>query len=159
MAEETPKTTQPIPEASKEEKPAEEKPAAEPKKAEAPSGKFADLVKQIEELPVKDLAELVKTLEERFGVSALAVAPAATGTAAPEEAEEKSEYTIYLTDAGTQKIAVIKAVREIRSDLGLKEAKDLVDAAPKNVAVKLPKEEAEAAKKKLEDAGGKVELK
>ncbi len=134
---------------------------AEETKAEVPA-KFADLVKQIEGLSVMDLAELVKVLEERFGVSAAApvamVAPAAGGAAA-EASDEKAIYTIHLTDAGAQKIAVIKAVREIRPDLGLKEAKDLVDGAPKEIKKDVPKDDAEAAKKKLEEAGAKVELK
>lgn len=126
-----------------------------------PSGKFKDLIKQIEELSVLELADLVKELEERFGVSAaapVAMAGAAIGGPA-EEKEEKAAYTVHLVDAGAQKIAVIKAIREIRQDLGLKEAKDLVDAAPKDVKVDAPKAEAEEAKKKLEAAGGKVELK
>lgn len=128
-------------------------------KAEVPA-KFADLVKQIEVLSVMDLAELVKVLEERFGVSAAApMAMAAPAAAGAEAADEKSMYTIHLIDAGAQKIAVIKAIREIRPDLGLKEAKDLVDGAPKEIKKDVPKDEAEAAKKKLEEAGGKVELK
>lgn len=145
----------------------EEKPAEDPKpepKAEksAPSGKFKEIIKQIEELSVKDLADLVKELEDRFGVSAAApVAAAGAPGAAPgaAQAEEKSEYSIMLTDAGAQKIAVIKAVREFRPDLGLKEAKDLVDGAPKEVKSNVPTEEAKAAKEKLEAAGAKVELK
>jgi len=137
----------------------------EEKKAEkpAPSGKFKDLIKQIEELSVKDLAELVKELEDRFGVSAIApMAVAGGGQAVGANAaaeEEKAEYTVMLTDAGAQKIAVIKAVREIRPDLGLKEAKDLVDGAPKEVKANVPTEEAKEAQKKLETAGAKVELK
>ena len=129
-------------------------------KAEVPA-KFADLVKQIETLSVMDLAELVKVLEERFGVSAaapMAMAAPAAGAGAEAE-EEKSMYSIHLVDAGAQKIAVIKAIREIRPDLGLKEAKDLVDGAPKEIKKDVPKEDAEIAKKKLEEAGGKVELK
>ncbi|MEK7184071.1 MAG: 50S ribosomal protein L7/L12 [Patescibacteria group bacterium] len=130
-------------------------------KAEVPA-KFADLVGQIETLTVMDLAELVKVLEDKFGVSAAApmamMAPAAGG-AAVEAAEEKSMYTIHLADAGAQKIAVIKVIRELRPDLGLKEAKDLVDAAPKEVKKDVPTADAEAAKKKLEEAGAKVELK
>jgi len=146
-------------EEKKEEKPASAK-ASEDKKE--PSGKFKDLIKQIEELSVLELADLVKELEERFGVSAaapvaMAGAPAA-GAVAPE-VEEKSSYTVHLVDSGAQKIAVIKAIREIRQDLGLKEAKDLADAAPKDVKVDAPKAEAEEAKKKLEAAGAKVELK
>ena len=127
------------------------------------SGKFTDLIKQIEELSVSDLAQLVKELEERFGVSAAApvaaVAAASGGEAAGGASEEKANYTIMLQDAGAQKIAVIKAIREIRQDLGLKEAKDLVDGAPKEVKADVPKEEAEVAKKKLEAAGAKIELK
>lgn len=145
-----------------EEKPAEEaKPEPKAEKP-APSGRFKEIIKQIEELSVKDLADLVKELEDRFGVSAAApvaavgVPGAAAGAA---QAEEKSEYSIMLTDAGTQKIAVIKAVREFRPDLGLKEAKDLVDGAPKEVKANVPTEEAKAAKEKLEAAGAKVELK
>ena len=130
-------------------------------KKEVPA-KFADLVKQIETLSVMDLAELVKVLEDRFGVSAAApmamVAPAAGGAGA-EAADEKAMYNIHLADAGAQKIAVIKVLREIRPDLGLKEAKDLVDGAPKEIKKDVPKDEAEAAKKKLEEAGAKVELK
>ncbi|MFA6423204.1 MAG: 50S ribosomal protein L7/L12 [Patescibacteria group bacterium] len=125
------------------------------------TGKFADLVKQIENLSVLELSELVKVLEERFGVSAAAPV-AMAGAAAPaaaDAAEEKSSYTVMLAGAGDQKIAVIKAVREIRPDLGLKEAKDLVDAAPKEVKANAPKDEAEEAKKKLEAAGATVELK
>lgn len=166
------KTEEPKEEVAKEEpkaevSPAQEKPAQAEKPAKAekpePSGKFKDVIKQIEELSVKDLAELVKELEERFGVSAAApVAVAGGGVAAggaDSGAEEKSEYTVFLTDAGAQKIAVIKAVREIRSDLGLKEAKDLVDGAPKEIKAQVPTDEAKAAKEKLEAAGAKVELK
>lgn len=131
-------------------------------KAEA-TGKFAALIKQIEELSVSDLALLVKELEGRFGVSAAApvaaVAAAGVGAGETAEAEEKANYNIMLQDAGAQKIAVIKAIREIRQDLGLKEAKDLVDGAPKEVKADVPKAEAEEAKKKLEAAGAKVELK
>ncbi|MCA9388622.1 50S ribosomal protein L7/L12 [Candidatus Berkelbacteria bacterium] len=151
MAEETKEETKETPEAEAEEK-------------AAPSGKFADLIKQIEELSVMELADLVKELEERFGVSAAApVAVAAAGGAAGGEAggaeEEKSSYDLHLADAGGKKIAVIKAIREIRTDLGLKEAKELVDGAPKEVKKGMPKDEAEEAKKKLEEAGATVELK
>lgn len=128
-----------------------------------PTGKYADIITQIESLKVTDLAELVKALEERFGVSA-AAPMVGSGSAAPSaEAmvakEEKSTYTLVLTDGGAQKIAVIKAVREIRQDLGLKEAKDLVEGAPKELLKDVKKEEAESAKTKLEAAGAKVELK
>ncbi|MDI3496471.1 MAG: large subunit ribosomal protein [Patescibacteria group bacterium] len=122
--------------------------------------KFASLVAEIEKMSVLDLAELVKILEEKFGVSAaapaMAMAPAANGAAA--DVEEKSEFDVELTDAGANKIAVIKAVREI-TEMGLKEAKDLVDGAPKVIKEGVKKEEAENMKKKLEEAGGKVVLK
>lgn len=150
------------------EKTEEPKPKAEEKKQAkpAPSGKFKELIKSIEELSVLELAELVKELEERFGVSAatpmmaVSAMPGAGGAAAGVPAEEeKANYTIHIADAGAQKIAVIKVIREIRQDLGLKEAKDLVDGAPKDIKADVPKAEAEEAKKKLEAAGAKVELK
>jgi large subunit ribosomal protein L7/L12 len=123
--------------------------------------KFEKLITEIEGLTTLELSELVKTLEEKFGVSAsapmMAAAPAA-GEAAPAE-EEKSSYTLVLADSGAQKIAVIKALREINQELGLKEAKDLADSAPKEVKKDMPKADAEAAKAKLEAAGAKVELK
>lgn len=128
------------------------------------SDKTDKLIDQVAELSVMELSELVKSLEEKFGVSAMpmmaAGAPAAGGAAAAgaEAAEEKTEYNVVLTAAGDQKIAVIKAVREIKQELGLKEAKDLVDAAPKELGV-MKKDDAEAAKKKLEEAGATVELK
>ena len=129
-----------------------------------PSGKFKDLIKEIEGLTTLELAELVKELEERFGVSAaapvaMAGAPAAAGAAGAPEEEEKANYTVVLTDSGAQKIAVIKALREINQELGLKEAKDIADAPPKEIKKNIPKAEAEVAKKKLEAAGAKVELK
>jgi len=142
----------------KEEKP---QPKADQPMADAPSGKFKDLIKQIEEMSVSDLAELVKALEDRFGVSAaapMAVANIAAAGAAGAEVEEKTNYTVMLKDAGAQKIAVIKAVREINQDLGLVEAKGLVDSAPKEIKKDIPKEEAEEAKKKLVAAGATVEL-
>ena len=120
-----------------------------------------ELIKAIEEMSVLELSELVKELEDKFGVSAaapammMAAAPAAA--AAPAE-EEKTEFDVVLTEIGGNKIAVIKAVREITS-LGLKEAKELVDGAPKTVKEAAPKEEADEMKKKLEEAGAKVELK
>lgn len=123
--------------------------------------KFADLVKHIEEMSVLELAELVKILEDKFGVSAaapMAVAMAPAAGAAEAVAVEKSSFTIELTDAGSQKIAVIKAVRAV-TDLGLKDAKDLVDKAPATVKENVPTEEAEKIKKQIEEAGGKVELK
>lgn len=126
--------------------------------------KFKDLVEKIEKLSVLDLAELVKVLEKKFGVSAQAPvmigpAVAGAGAAAAESAkEEKTEFDIELKSAGAQKIAVIKIVREVTGK-GLKDAKDLVDAAPKIVKEKAPKAEAEDIKKKLEAAGATVELK
>jgi len=122
--------------------------------------KFQDLVSQIEKLSVLDLAELVKVLEEKFGVSAAAPAMmmAAGPAAGAAEAEVKDSFDIELTDAGANKIAVIKAVRAV-TELGLKEAKDLVDGAPKVVKEGVKKEEAEKIKKELEEAGGKVTLK
>ena len=122
-----------------------------------------DIIKAIEEMSVLELSELVKELEEKFGVSAAAPAmmmPMA-GAAAPAAAaaeEEKSEFDVVLADHGANKIGVIKVVREI-TGLGLKEAKELVDGAPKTVKEQAAKEEAEEMKKKLEEAGAKVELK
>jgi large subunit ribosomal protein L7/L12 len=106
-----------------------------------------------------ELNDLVKAIEEKFGVSAAAMsAPAAGGGAAAAVAEEQTEFNVMLTEIGANKVSVIKAVREI-TGLGLKEAKDLVDAAPKAVKEGMAKADAEAAKKKLEEAGAKVELK
>ncbi len=123
--------------------------------------KFKDLVAGIEKLSVLELAELVKVLEEKFGVSAQApvmMAGAGAGAAAAEPVEEKSTFNIELTEAGASKINVIKAVREV-TEIGLKDAKDLVDGAPKIVKENVAKEDAEKIKKKLEDAGAKVTLK
>ena len=109
-------------------------------------------------MTVLELNDLVKAIEEKFGVSAAAMAgPAAAGPAAAV-AEEKTEFNVVLLEAGANKVSVIKAVREI-TGLGLKEAKDMVDGAPKAVKEAVSKADAEAAKKKLEDAGAKVELK
>ncbi len=113
----------------------------------------------LDSMSVMELNDLVKAIEEKFGVSAAAMAaPAAGGGAAAPAAEEKTEFNVVLTDAGAQKVGVIKAVREI-TGLGLKEAKDLVDGAPKNVKEALPKADAEAAVKKLIEAGAKAEIK
>ena len=133
------------------------------KEKPALSGKFKELIKQIETMSVADLSELVKALEDRFGVSAaapVAVAGVAAAGSADQGAaeEEKSSYTVMLKDSGAQKIAVIKAVREVNQELGLKEAKDLVDGAPKEVKKDIPKADAEEVKKKLEAAGATVEL-
>src|SRR5574343_1737625 len=113
----------------------------------------------LDSMSVMELNELVKAVEEKFGVSAAAMAaPAAGGGAAAPAAEEKTEFTVVLAAAGDKKVGVIKAVREI-TGLGLKEAKDLVDGAPKPVKEGVSKADADAAKKKLEEAGAKVELK
>lgn len=130
-------------------------PAVE-EKVEVPA-EFKALVEQVEKMSVLELHSLVKVLEKHFGVSAAAVAvagPAAGGAAA----EEQSEFTLELTDAGAQKIAVIKVVKEVLG-LGLKEAKDMVDGAPAEVKSGLKKDDAEALKAKLEEAGAKVTLK
>ena len=125
---------------------------------------MADLAKIVEELSaltVLEAAELSKLLEDKWGVSAAApVAVAAAGAAAPAEAaEEQTEFTVVLLDGGDKKINVIKEVRGVRSDLGLKEAKDLVEAAPANVVENVSKQIAEEVKKKLEEAGAKVQIK
>ncbi len=114
----------------------------------------------LDSMTVLELNDLVKAIEEKFGVSAAAMAApgGGGGGAAAPAAEEKTDFNVVLVEAGAQKVQVIKAVREI-TGLGLKEAKDLVDGAPKNVKEGIPKADAEAAKKKLEEAGAKVELK
>lgn len=137
---------------------------ATPEAKPAASGKFKEIIEKIEMLSVLELSELVKELEARFGVSASAPAMmmSAGGSAVAggaEVAEEKSIYDVILASSGDKKIQVIKAVREIKPDLGLKEAKDLVDGAPKEIAKGMKKEDAEEAKKKLETAGATVELK
>ncbi len=124
------------------------------------SDKLQKIVDQISELSVLEVAELVKALEEKFGVTAAPVAVA--GAAAPVAAapvEEKTEFNVVITDAGANKIGVIKAVREIKTDLGLVEAKNLVEKTPATLLENAKKEDAEAAKSKLEAAGAKVELK
>lgn len=119
--------------------------------------KFADLLTKIENMSVIELNDLVKAIEEKFGVSAAAVA-AAPAAGAGAEAEEKSAYTVHLASAGEGKIAVMKVVKEVLA-LGLKEAKDLVDGAPVDLKKDMKKAEADEFKKKLEEAGAKVELK
>ena len=120
--------------------------------------KFEKLIKEIETMSVADLHALVKALEEKFGVSAAAVAVAGGAGAPAEAAEEKDAFTVVLASAGEQKIAVMKVVKEALG-LGLKDAKDLVDAAPSTLKDGMKKAEAEALKKSIEAAGGKVELK
>ncbi|HET9619394.1 MAG TPA: 50S ribosomal protein L7/L12 [Pseudolabrys sp.] len=121
-----------------------------------------EILDKIASMTVLELSELIKAMEDKFGVSAAAAvsvaAPAAGGAAPAAAAEEQTEFNVILTSFGENKVNVIKAVREI-TGLGLKEAKDLVDGAPKPVKEGIPKADAEAAKKKLEDAGGKVEIK
>jgi len=122
----------------------------------------AEILEAVAGLTVLELSELIKDMEEKFGVSAAAAAvavaaPAAGGAAGPA-AEEQTEFTVVLAEVGANKVSVIKTVREL-TGLGLKEAKDLVDGAPKPVKEGLSKADAEAAKKKLEEAGAKAELK
>ena len=121
-----------------------------------------EILDKISSMSVLELSELIKAMEEKFGVSAAAAVavagPAAAGAAAAAPAEEKTEFTVVLAAFGENKVNVIKAVREL-TGLGLKEAKDLVDGAPKPVKEAISKADAEAAKKKLEEAGAKVEVK
>ena len=130
----------------------------EQEKVEVPA-KFKVLVDSVEQMSVVDLNELVKLLEKKFGVSAAAVAAApAAGAAGAPAGEEKTSFNAELKDGGAQKIAVIKIVKEVLG-LGLKEAKDLVDGAPKMLKEGMKKAEAEELKKRIEEAGGKVDLK
>ena len=173
---ETPTEEQVAPEAAPEADKAEEKeaeqpeePAKEESKAEEKkpvrkvSPELEKIIKSIETMTVLELADLVKALEERFGVTAaapmaIAAAPAAGGASGEAEAEGQTTFTVVLSNAGANKIGVIKAVREIVPTLGLKEAKDLVDGAPKPVVEGVGKEAANEAKTKLEAAGGSVAL-
>jgi len=125
------------------------------------SEKLEKIAKEIETLTVIEMAELAKYLEEKFGVSAMPVATTAAAPAAGAAAatEEKTSFTVMLTNAGANKLAVIKAVREIVPALGLMDAKKLVESAPKELVKDAKKADAEEAKKKIEAAGGKVELK
>jgi len=133
-------------------------PAKETKAEVGTPAKFKTIVEAIETMSVLDLHELVKHLEEKFGVSATAVAAAPAGGAGAGAAEEKSSFDVELTDGGATKIAVIKVVKEALA-LGLKEAKDLVDAAPSMLKTGMKKEDAEALKAAVEGAGGKVTFK
>lgn len=135
---------------------------SEEKKVVEVPAKFQSLVSEIEKMSVLDLSELVKVLEDKFGVSAAApmammAMPVAGGAAAPA-AEEKTEFTVELTSAGANKVAVIKVVKEV-TGLGLADAKALVDGAPKTIKENVKKEDAQAMKKKIEEAGGQVTLK
>jgi len=150
--------------AAEEKKPVEKQAPAKKTSAKKSGNGVSKIVETIEKLSVLELVELIKTLEDKFGVSAQAamMAPAAMPGAAPaaaqEQAEEKTEFDVVLTAIGDKKIQVIKAVREVTS-LGLKEAKDLVDSAPKAVKEAVSKEEAEAIKKKFEEVGATIEIK
>ncbi|MDB5237516.1 MAG: ribosomal protein [Parcubacteria group bacterium] len=144
-----------------EETPVEAAPAAAPAAEEASfevPAKFEKIVAQIEEMSVMELSELVKVFEKKFGVSAAAVAVAGPAGAGAVAEDEKSTASVELTDAGANKISVIKVVKEVLA-LGLKEAKDLVDGVPSMLKENISKDEANELKKKLEDAGGKVTLK
>jgi large subunit ribosomal protein L7/L12 len=126
--------------------------------------KLEQIVEDLSALTVLEAAELAKLLEEKWGVSAaapaaVAAAPAGGGAAPAAAVEEQTEFTVVLTGGGEKKINVIKEVRSIRSDLGLKEAKDLVEGAPQPVKENISKQEAEEIKKKLEDAGASVQIK
>jgi large subunit ribosomal protein L7/L12 len=126
------------------------------------TGKLEKIAKEIEELTVVEVAELAKYLEDKFGVAAMAssaAAPSAGATTPAEPAEEKSTFNVVLAAAGDNKLNVIKVVREINQNLGLMEAKKLVESAPQELLKEVRKEAAEEAKKKLEAAGAKVELK
>ncbi len=128
------------------------------------SKKLQGIIDEVEKLTVLELSELVSALEDKFGVSAaapvaMAMAPGATAGGEAAAAEEKDEFDVVLAAAGSNKIAAIKAVRQLNQTLGLKEAKELVESAPKNVLEGVNKEEAENAKKILEEAGAQVELK
>ena len=125
--------------------------------------KLQKILDSVAELSVMELSQLVKALEEKFDVQAVAAAPVATTTVASESAgtsdmQEKSEFQVIITNAGTNKIAVIKAVRTYKQELGLKEAKDMIDACPADLGV-MKKDQADEAKKLLEKAGAQVELK
>jgi large subunit ribosomal protein L7/L12 len=172
MADEDNKPTEQTEEEKKEEPKAEEKSAEEPKAEEKPAEEkktkteipkeFEKIVEQLDKMSALEVSKFVKLLEEHWGVSAAApaaavAAPAGGGEAGGAPAEEKSEFDVNLKDAGAQKVAVIKAVKEV-TGLGLGEAKALVDGAPKVIKEKAPKEEAEEAKKALEAAGATVEL-
>ena len=155
-------------EGKNEEKKQESSEPSKPSKPSQPSvkvgKKLEGIIKDIEELSVLELSELVKALEEKFGVTAAVPMAAATAGSAPaaggeEAASEQTTFNVILTDSGANKISVIKAVREIVPTLGLKEAKDLVDAPPKEILTGVNKETANEAKTKLEAAGAKVELK
>lgn len=147
-----------------DETPAAEAPKEEAKPKKEVSGSLNEIIEKIEKLSVLELADLVHALEDKFGVTAAApmamvAGPAAAGGADAAPAEEKTSFDVILANAGANKIGAIKAVRELVPTLGLKEAKDLVEAAPKPVLEGVNKETAEEAKAKLTEAGATVELK
>lgn len=159
VAEETTEETAPAAEEVKEEAPAAQEKAIDVDETVEVPKEFKKLVEEVENMSVLQLNELVKVLEKRFGVSASAVAVAAPGAGGGDAGgEEQTEFTVELADAGAQKIAIIKLVKEA-CGLGLKEAKDMVDNVPADVKSGLKKEDAEALKAKLEEAGAKVNLK
>lgn len=162
MADDQVKVEEKVEEAAPAAEPAKEEKKEEPKAAPKPvSANLEKIIEQIEKLQVLELADLVHTLEERFGVNAsapVAVAAAGATPAGGEPVEEKTTFNVVLTAAGANKIAAIKAVRELVPILGLKEAKDLVEAAPKPVLESVNKVTAEEAKQKLTAAGATVEL-
>lgn len=156
------------PEASADAKAQADKPAGQgketPKSDKKLAAKLEKIAKEIEELTALELSELAGHLEDVFGVSAMPMVGAGTASAsatdgASADKEEKTNYDVVLTDGGANKLAVIKAVREIKPDVGLMDAKKLVETAPQTLLTGAKKDDAEAAKKKVEDAGGKVELK
>lgn len=142
-------------EEAKSAKPAEDEASSEDDDVDVDDPRFKDMVSKLGEMSVVDLADLVKVLEKKYGISA--VAPAAAGGAAGGKEEEKNEFTVVLKSMGDQKINVIKAVKEITGS-GLKEAKDLVESAPKPIKENVKKEEAEEMKRKLEEVGATVGL-
>jgi len=153
-----------VKEETKEEKKDSSSKASATEKMPKVSKKLEGIIGEVEKLSVLELSELVKALEVKFGVSAAPVTvagavPGANGDSADESASEQTTFNVIIADSGAQKISVIKAVRELVPTLGLKEAKDLVDAAPKQVLEGVNKEAAAEAKTKLESAGAKVELK
>ncbi|MBR6801941.1 MAG: 50S ribosomal protein L7/L12 [Eubacteriaceae bacterium] len=122
------------------------------------SEKFQAIIDEVKAMTVLELSELVKALEEEFGVSAMAAVGVAAAPAAAEAVEEKTEFDVVLVEAGAEKLKVVKAVKEL-TGLSLKDAKDLVDNCPKNLKEAVSKEEAEMVKAKVEEVGGKVEIK
>jgi large subunit ribosomal protein L7/L12 len=128
-------------------------------KTQKENKKLSKIIDEIADLSVLELSELVTALEDKFGVEAVAATPAAASQAPAEKEEEKSAYDVVMTSSGEKKIDVIKALRVVKPDLGLKEAKDLTENVPAEILKEAKKDQAEEAKKKLEEAGASVELK